>query len=107
MIKESLAKVLNHYYPLAGRLGTNAQRKFIVHCYGQGVPFVDTEATGSVSHLGDLTTPESNMLGKLVYEVPDAKSILDIPPVVVQVTHLVPHSHGSKPVFFKFYFLCT
>ena len=97
VFRESLAKVLNHYYPLAGRLGISAEGKLNVHCYGQGAVFVDAEATGSVSDLGDLTKPDPARLGKLVYEVPDVKTILDIPPVVVQVT-----SPPSLPSFLSY-----
>ena len=97
VLRESLTKVLNHYYPLAGRLGISAEGKLNVHCYGQGALFVDAEATGSVSDLGDLAIPEPARLGKLVYEVPDAKTILDVPPLVVQVTS--PPFLLSSPIY--------
>lgn len=86
VIKEALGKVLVHYYPLAGRLGISPEGKLNVHCNGEGIPFVEAEADARVSDLGDLTKPDPARLGQLVYQVPGAKNILEIPPVVVQVT---------------------
>ncbi|TQD86055.1 hypothetical protein C1H46_028394 [Malus baccata] len=40
----------------------------------------------TVFKIGDITKPDPETLGKLVYDVPSAKNILEIPPLVAQVT---------------------
>ncbi|VAH28594.1 unnamed protein product [Triticum turgidum subsp. durum] len=63
-LRAALARVLVHYHPLAGRLGISPEMKLI----------------------GDLSTPDPAALGQLVYSVPGAKSILEMPPMTAQVT---------------------
>ncbi|XP_042436445.1 omega-hydroxypalmitate O-feruloyl transferase-like [Zingiber officinale] len=87
VIKEALAKVLVHYYPLAGRLTISAEGKLIVDCTGEGAVFVEAEADCEMEDIGDIgIKPDPATLGKLVYNVPGAKNILEIPPLVVQLT---------------------
>lgn len=84
-IKEALAKVLVHYYPMAGRLTISPEGKLIVDCTGEGVVFVEAEADCDMEEIGDITKPDPLTLGKLAYTVPGAKNILEIPPLVAQV----------------------
>lgn len=86
VIKEALRKVLVTYYPLAGRLGLSPEGKLYVECNAEGAVFVEAEADCPLEKIGDLSKPDPVMLGNLVYSVPGAKNILDIPPVVAQVT---------------------
>lgn len=86
VIKDALSKVLVHYYPLAGRLTISAEGKLIVDCTGEGAVFVEAEADCSIEEIGDITKPDPVTLGKLVYDIPGAKNILEIPPLVAQVT---------------------
>ncbi|XP_074293931.1 omega-hydroxypalmitate O-feruloyl transferase-like [Silene latifolia] len=86
VLKQSLAKVLVNYYPLAGRLTISPQGKLIVDCTGQGAVFVEAEADCNMDEIGDSTKPDPVTLGKLVYEIPGAKNVLEIPPLVAQVT---------------------
>lgn len=87
VIKEALSKVLVHYYPLAGRLTISPEGKLIVDCTGEGAVFVEAEADCSIEDMiGDNTKPDPVTLGKLVYDIPGAKNILEIPPLVAQVT---------------------
>lgn len=86
VIKDALSKVLVHYYPIAGRLTISAQGKLIVDCTGEGAVFVEAEANCGIEKIGDITKPDPVTLGKLVYEIPGASNILEIPPLVVQVT---------------------
>ncbi|CAK7336770.1 unnamed protein product [Dovyalis caffra] len=86
VIKSALSKVLVHYYPLGGRLTISSEGKLIVDCTGEGALFVEAEANCEITELGDTTKPDPVTLGKLVYEIPGAQNILQIPPLVAQVT---------------------
>ncbi|KAF7834024.1 omega-hydroxypalmitate O-feruloyl transferase [Senna tora] len=86
VIKDALSKILVPYYPMAGRLCISAEGKLIVDCTGEGAVFVEAEANCEIEQLGDLTKPDPSILGKLVYVVPNASSILEMPLMVVQVT---------------------
>ncbi|CAI9113158.1 OLC1v1013707C1 [Oldenlandia corymbosa var. corymbosa] len=86
VIKDALSKVLVHYYPLAGRLTISNEGKLAVNCAGEGAVFVEAEADCNIEDIGDNTKPDPVTLGKLVYDVPGAKNILEIPPLAAQVT---------------------
>ncbi|KAL0318905.1 UNVERIFIED_CONTAM: Omega-hydroxypalmitate O-feruloyl transferase [Sesamum angustifolium] len=86
VIKNALSKVLVHYYPLAGRLTISPEMKLIVDCTGEGAVFVEAEAECELEELGDITKPDPVTLGKLVYDIPGAENVLQIPPLVAQVT---------------------
>ncbi|KAF9605204.1 hypothetical protein IFM89_014317, partial [Coptis chinensis] len=86
VMKEALAKVLVPYYPAAGRLTISSEGKLIVDCTGEGSVFVEAEANCTIEEIGDITEPDPITLGKLVFDIPGAKNILEIPPLVVQVT---------------------
>lgn len=58
VIKDALAKVLVHYYPLAGRLTISQEGKLIVDCSGEGAVFVEADANGALEELGDITKPD-------------------------------------------------
>ncbi|KAK9668929.1 hypothetical protein RND81_13G096600 [Saponaria officinalis] len=86
VIKDALAKVLVHYYPLAGRLTLSSDRKLIVDCTGEGPPFVEAEADCSMVQLLGLAAADPLLLNNLVYEVPGVQSILETPILTVKVT---------------------
>ncbi|KAF1885854.1 hypothetical protein Lal_00042728 [Lupinus albus] len=86
VMKNALKKVLVHYYPLAGRLNISSEGKLIIDCTGEGAMYVEAEANCSIEDIGDITKPDPGTLGKLVYDIPDAKNILQMPPLVAQVT---------------------
>lgn len=86
VLKNALKKVLVHYYPLAGRLTISLEGKLIVDCTGEGALFVEAEANCSMEEIGDITKPDPGTLGMLVYDIPGAKHILQMPPLVAQVT---------------------
>ncbi|CAN1827181.1 Omega-hydroxypalmitate O-feruloyl transferase [Linum perenne] len=86
VIRKALKKVLVHYYPLAGRLTISSEGKLIVDCNGQGALFVEAEAACNLEDIGDITKPDPGTLGKLVYHVPGANNIMEIPLLVAQVT---------------------
>ncbi|KAM7267472.1 hypothetical protein ACFE04_009638 [Oxalis oulophora] len=84
VIKNALSKVLVSYYPLAGRLSISGEGKLIVDCNGEGALFVEAEANCRMEEIGDITKPDPETLGKLIYDIPGAKNILEIPPMVAQ-----------------------
>ncbi|KAL4376538.1 hypothetical protein GQ457_02G021280 [Hibiscus cannabinus] len=86
VIKDALSKVLVHYYPLAGRLTISSEGKLIVDCSGEGVVFVEAEADCKMEDIGDITKPDPQTLEKLVYDIPSATNVLEMPPLVAQVT---------------------
>ncbi|CDY68497.1 BnaCnng59260D [Brassica napus] len=86
VIKKALSQVLVHYYPLAGRLTISPEGKLTVDCTEEGVVFVEAEANCKMDEIGDITKPDPETLGKLVYDVVEAKNILEVPPVTAQVT---------------------
>ncbi|XP_027169107.1 omega-hydroxypalmitate O-feruloyl transferase-like [Coffea eugenioides] len=86
MIKDALSKVLVQYHPLAGRLTISPEGKLIVDCTGEGAVFVEAEADCTIEDIGDNTKPDPVTLGKLVYDVPGVKNVLEIPPLAAQVT---------------------
>ncbi|KAJ6880544.1 omega-hydroxypalmitate O-feruloyl transferase-like [Populus alba x Populus x berolinensis] len=44
IFKQSMAKILVHYYPLAGRLRLGSDGKYNVECINEGVLFVEARA---------------------------------------------------------------
>ncbi|PRQ16925.1 putative omega-hydroxypalmitate O-feruloyl transferase [Rosa chinensis] len=86
VMKKAFSKVLVHYYPLAGRLSISTEGKLIVDCTGDGAVFLEAEANCEMEEVGDITKPDPVTLGKLIYDVPGAKNILEIPLLVAQVT---------------------
>lgn len=86
VIRNALKKVLVHYYPLAGRLAISEEGKLVINCSQlQGVVFVESEAYCELEEVGDITKPDPDNLRKLVYDIPGAKNILEMPPMVAQV----------------------
>lgn len=104
VITNALEKVLVHYYPLAGRLTISSEGKLIINCTGEGAVFVEAEANCALEEIGDITKPDPETLGKLVYDIPSAKNILEMPPLAAQVFTLdLTHSFScyvSTIVFF-------
>lgn len=85
VIRKALEKVLVQYYPFAGRLEISSEGKLIINCSGEGAVFVEAEADCMLNEIGDVTKPDPETLGKLVYDIPGAKNILEMPPLVAQV----------------------
>ncbi|KAI3886667.1 hypothetical protein MKX03_036912 [Papaver bracteatum] len=65
-LKLGLAKVLVHYYPIAGRLILNEKNKFAINCTGEGALFIEAEADCTLEEIGDLTQPNPTTFKKLV-----------------------------------------
>ncbi|KAI3457667.1 hypothetical protein Pfo_014330 [Paulownia fortunei] len=90
VLKQSLGKVLDEYYPLAGGLDMNWDGKLVVDCDGGegGVLFVEAFSDDEMAvAVGDITMIDQKVARKLVYSnhIP-YETILDVPPLAVQVT---------------------
>ncbi|KAM6586072.1 hypothetical protein CsatB_013074 [Cannabis sativa] len=87
LLKKSLAKVLVPFYPIAGRLGHDHNRRLQINCNDDGVLFVVAETSSHIHDLGDFTS--SSDLSKLSPPAPDYYSteISSIPLLALQVTY--------------------
>lgn len=85
IIKEALAKLLVHYYPLAGRLREGSGKKLLVDCSGQGVLFIEAEADVTLDQFGEPLMPPIPCMEELLYDVPGSCGILDSPLLLIQV----------------------
>ncbi|KAF4387654.1 hypothetical protein G4B88_003981, partial [Cannabis sativa] len=63
LLKNSLAEVLNLFYPVAGRLGHDHNHRLQINCNDDGVLFVVAETSSHIHELGDFTS--SSDLSKL------------------------------------------
>ncbi|XP_073525367.1 LOW QUALITY PROTEIN: uncharacterized protein [Phyllobates terribilis] len=91
VMKESLARVLVHYYPLAGRLRAGSEGKLVVECTAQGALFVEAQADCAMDDIANhMMDHDPTVRAKLVYDfyLDKPKSVLDIPLVMAQVTKL-------------------
>ncbi|VFQ97453.1 unnamed protein product [Cuscuta campestris] len=86
LMKDGLAKALVFYYPLAGRLFEEPNKKLIVDCNGEGVLFVRAEADVALAKLGRFIQSPCPYLKKLLYHVPGSGKITGTPLLLVQVT---------------------
>ncbi|XP_073135815.1 alcohol acyltransferase 9-like [Henckelia pumila] len=89
-LKISLSRVLVEYYPLAGRLrkaDESDDRKLEVHCNGEGAVFAEAAMDLSADEFLEMARKPNKSFRKLLYRV-EASGFLDVPPLIVQVTHL-------------------
>ncbi|XP_048320057.1 alcohol acyl transferase 1 allele GSd-like [Ziziphus jujuba] len=89
VIREALGKALVYYYPLAGRLIEDRNKKLMVNCNGQGVLFIEANADVTFDQLGHTIQPPSPFLNEFLYNVPGSDGILGCPLILIQVTRLL------------------
>ncbi|CAL5384886.1 unnamed protein product [Camellia sinensis] len=89
ILKYSLSRVLVDYYPLAGRLRTSSEddQKLEVDCNGEGAVFAEAFMDITAEDFLELSRQPNRSWRKLLYRV-EARSFLDVPPLVVQITNL-------------------
>ncbi|XP_028802994.1 fatty alcohol:caffeoyl-CoA acyltransferase-like [Neltuma alba] len=88
-LKLSLSRVLVDYYPLAGRLRASDedQGKLHVDCNAEGALFVEAFMPITADELLESSNMPNKSWRKLLFKV-EAQSLLDVPPLIVQVTGL-------------------
>lgn len=105
VIKDALSKILVPYYPMAGTLSISSEGKLIVENPGEGAVFVEAEADCEIEEIRDLMTKPNpaGTLGKLVYNVPGATNILEMPLITVQVnfTYFLTRTNIAKVLWFN------
>ncbi|XP_023771985.1 alcohol acyltransferase 9 [Lactuca sativa] len=96
LLKSSLSKVLVDYYPLAGRLKPlhlaheerdEDDEKLQVECNGEGAVFAEAYMDITAQHFLQLSHKPNKSWRKLLFRV-DARTFVETPPLVVQVTKL-------------------
>ncbi|XP_021766403.1 benzyl alcohol O-benzoyltransferase-like [Chenopodium quinoa] len=87
VVKDGLAKALVFFYPYAGRLVEGPNRKLVVDCTGEGVPFIEAEANATLEDFGDEIHPPFP-LEELLYDIPGTNRMLGTPLLIIQVTRL-------------------
>ncbi|KAL5553308.1 hypothetical protein UlMin_040709 [Ulmus minor] len=84
--KQALKRVLDYWYPAAGRLRIKEETgKLEINCNGEGVTVVTAETNSKLEELGKLHEYKL-CYEKLVPQLPEAGNISDNPLVVVQIT---------------------
>ncbi|KAL5714125.1 hypothetical protein ACHQM5_016128 [Ranunculus cassubicifolius] len=76
VVKSAIAQALVHYYPFAGRLreeGNN--RKLMVECTGEGIMFIEANASVSLEQFGDALQPPFPGLEDLLFHVPESSGV--------------------------------
>lgn len=88
VIKRGLEEILVHYYPLGGKLTLDSDGKLVVDCSKLCVPFVEAVSDCEMDDLGDLNVPNPVMFGNLIHTVSEAKNMLEMPLLTIQVLSL-------------------
>jgi len=89
-LRNSLSKILVHYYPVAGRLRLTESGRMEVNCNAKGVTFLEAETTNAFADYGDFSP--SAFTEELVPKVYYTQPIEDIPLMLVQLTGF----HGGE-----------
>ncbi|XP_061357430.1 hydroxycinnamoyl-CoA:piscidic acid hydroxycinnamoyltransferase-like [Gastrolobium bilobum] len=86
-MRDSLGKILVHYYPLAGRLRMISGGRFEVDCNSMGVKLLEAESTRALDEYGDFEPNDtiSELLPKVDYSEPMEK----LPLLLVQLTRFI------------------
>ncbi|CAI0375957.1 unnamed protein product [Linum tenue] len=84
VMKQSLAKTLVAFFPVAGRLAQDETGRFEIDCSGQGVLFAEAEIDASMSELGDFSSPQ--LLRQFFPEIDYSRGVSSLPLLLIQVT---------------------
>ncbi|KAL6622964.1 hypothetical protein ACP70R_032843 [Stipagrostis hirtigluma subsp. patula] len=88
LMRDSLSRVLAHYYPFEGWLAVRDDGRLAVRNDRRGVPFVEAVADGELPEAtDDVAAPGAEVLSDLVYaDVEKKEEALEAPLLTVQVT---------------------
>ncbi|MED6210516.1 hypothetical protein PIB30_064824 [Stylosanthes scabra] len=84
-MKHSLAKILVHYYPLAGRIRMIEGGRMEVDCNRNGALLLEAESTNTLQDYGDFE-PNAALLRPLLPAIDYSEPMENLPLVMVQVT---------------------
>jgi len=89
-LRNSLAEILVHYYPVAGRLSLAEDGRIELDCNAKGVTFIEAQTTKSLGDYGDFSPCES--VRELVPKIDYTQPVEEIPLLLVQSTRF----HGGE-----------
>lgn len=85
VIKDAVGKTLVHYYPYAGRLREGLKDKLAIECTGEGILFIEGNASISLDHFGDVLLPPFPCAKELLSDVLASLGVLHCPLLLIQV----------------------
>lgn len=86
-MRDSLSRILVHYYPLAGRLTWIEGGRVALNCNTKGVTLIEAESPKTMDDYGDITTNEK-LMSELIPMVDYSQPIEELPLLLVQLTRL-------------------
>ncbi|XP_050878118.1 spermidine hydroxycinnamoyl transferase-like, partial [Lathyrus oleraceus] len=92
-LKNSLSKILVHYYPIAGRYSYTKGGRVELNLNAKGAVLAEAETTKTVDDYGDFSPYEST--GELIPKIDYNQPIEDIPLFLVQVTRFSDKDEAS------------
>lgn len=84
-LKESLSRVLVHFYPLAGRVRWIGQGRLELLCNAKGVELIEANSSGELSDFGDFAS-QTNLFENLLPYVDYDKPMDELPLMLGQLT---------------------
>ncbi|CAL1352815.1 unnamed protein product [Linum trigynum] len=84
VMKDSLAKTLSTFFPVAGRLAQDETGRYEIDCSGQGVFFAEAEIDAAISDFGDFQP--TMQLRQFFLEADYSLGISSSPLLLIQVT---------------------
>ncbi|KAL5149850.1 Spermidine hydroxycinnamoyl transferase [Glycine soja] len=86
-MRDSLSRILVHYYPLAGRLTWIEGGRVALNCNTKGVTLIEAESPKTMDDYGDIATNEK-LMSELIPMVDYSQPIEELPLLLVQLTRL-------------------
>jgi len=91
-MRESLSKILVHYYPIGGRIRWAEGGRVELTCNAKGVLFIEAQSTKTLAQLGDLAPNNDDTLKyEFVPKIDYTQPLEEIPLLIVQLTKLFQH----------------
>jgi shikimate O-hydroxycinnamoyltransferase len=91
-MRESLSKILVHYYPIAGSIRWAEGGRVELNCNAKGVMFIEAQSTKTLAQLGDLAPNNDDTLKyEFVPKIDYTQPLEEIPLLIVQLTKLFQH----------------